>query len=241
MILVGLRTLPTTAFSLWQQSSHPRRGSDRRTSSSCLYGHFSQPPLEWDTEVLQYRLNQLRRQALEAEFSTSIRNIDNPIAFVETCLHRLQHNDDPFPDSGIRFLLHMSTKSWRQQIRQSVGAPTRDDSSTASLERVVAAVSAAMAQPDNQYALLLQSPLSYRAVFPSDPLIFPEDDVTDARSGWVECQLRHPESDQLLVSMGWQLRSDMDQEWRMERIDWQDFREPFRPGVGREEWMRICG
>lgn len=164
--------------------------------------------------------------------------MDNPIAFVETCLRRLQHNDDPFPDSGIRFLLRMSTKSWRQQIRQSIGANGEEDA--ASLERVVCAVSAAMAQPDNQYALLLQSPLAYRAVFPSEPLIFPEGDT--ARSGWVECQLRHPETDQLLVSMGWQLRSENDEdEWRMERIDWQDFREPFRPGIGREEWMRICG
>jgi hypothetical protein len=200
----------------------------RRTSSSGVYSHSS--PLEWDTVVLQYRLNQLRRHALEVECS-SARSLDHPIAFVETCLHRLQHNDDPFPDSGIRFLLRISTPSWRQQIRQSVGA-----SVTAVEEPVVAAVSAALAQPDNPYALLLSSS-SYRAVFPREPLVFSDDDDSTA---FVECQLRHPATDERLVAMGWQLRGDgPDPEWRLERIDWQDFRESFRPGVGREEWLRL--
>jgi hypothetical protein len=220
-------------------------GSHRRRSDKALHSHSPQP-MEWDTKVLQYRLNELRRQTLEEEFALS--NVsDNPIAFVETCLRRLQCNDDPRPDSGIRYLLRMSTKSWRQKILQSVGAPW--SSLDSHPEVVVAAVSAAMAQPDNQYALLLLSASeeeegeggAYRAVFPSEPLVFQDDDDALGRTAWVECQLRHPVTDALLVAMGWQLREEEDASWRMERIDWQDFREPFRPGVGREEWMRICG
>jgi hypothetical protein len=29
--------------------------------------------------------------------------------------------------------------------------------------------------------------------------------------------------------------------WLVDGIDWQDFRERYRPGIGREEWERICG
>jgi len=29
--------------------------------------------------------------------------------------------------------------------------------------------------------------------------------------------------------------------WLLDWLDWQDFRDEFRPGFGREEWMRICG
>ena len=29
--------------------------------------------------------------------------------------------------------------------------------------------------------------------------------------------------------------------WLLDGIDWQDFRDEFRPGLGREEWERICG
>ena len=59
-------------------------------------------------------------------------------------------------------------------------------------------------------------------------------------------------SNELLVMMGWQLRvlvhyekdDDNDnyrKEYQIDRVDWQDFREQFRPGIGREEWVRICG
>ena len=78
---------------------------------------------------------------------------------------------------------------------------------------------------------------------------------------WVESRLRSPEDDQLLVVVGWSLQRRLvedEQEalnsnnsscniskftpcWFLDGIDWQDFRDEFRPGIGREEWERICG
>ena len=205
---------------------------------------------DWDV-VLSFRLNQLRRQTLEEEFASQH---PTPMGCIETCLARLWHNDTPSPDAGLRYLLRRSTKQWRQQILSSVGAPLHENAASyTTAERVVTALRAAMTHPDNQYALLLpnddndnnseeeeEEEPRYRAVFPSEPLIFTDD---HGRTAWVECQLRSidHEDDRLLVTMGWQLRQDDFDDWRIERIDWQDFREPFRPGVGREEWMRICG
>ena len=58
---------------------------------------------------------------------------------------------------------------------------------------------------------------------------------------WLEAQLRDPASGRLLVILGWSLVQNDRREWLIDRIDWQDFRDEFRPGIGREEWMRICG
>jgi len=107
--------------------------------------------------------------------------------------------------------------------------------------------------------------------FPSDPVIFESDDVEDENDRdihgkvvdfcWVESRLRAPEDDQLLVVVGWSLQrrvveheqqavilnnsncdtSQITPCWFLDGIDWQDFRDEFRPGIGREEWERICG
>ena len=74
---------------------------------------------------------------------------------------------------------------------------------------------------------------------------------------WIECQLRHYDTNELLVVMGWQLvavptllptHCDTENddskkyqnnhyvtEYQIDRVDWQDFREMFRPGIG---WPR---
>lgn len=53
---------------------------------------------------------------------------------------------------------------------------------------------------------------------------------------------RMNEHGKLLVKLGWSLvRREEDGAWIMDGLDWQDFREEFRPGIGREEWVRICG
>ena len=36
-------------------------------------------------------------------------------------------------------------------------------------------------------------------------------------------------------------RREDDGAWLIDGIDWQDFRDDYRPGIGREEWERICG
>jgi hypothetical protein len=255
---------------------------------------------KWDTSALNHRLYQLRVKNLEEEYRRSPPYINDdddtdrtPIQFIETCLRCLRCNCDPYPDSGIRLLLRVSSQCWRDQIYQSVGIQlprhprlhNDDDDDT----RMVSAISEAISQPKNQFAILVGAGENYVSIFPSEPLVFetkttkleeqhnhvPEhhhhhhdDDhhhhqsVREGqRTCWVECQLRHAETDQLLVMMGWQLRYDdvFDQwnntdstcwtthpppsgkTWWIDHIDWQDFRDGFRPGVGREEWVRICG
>jgi len=59
----------------------------------------------------------------------------------------------------------------------------------------------------------------------------------------LECQLRNVHDNSLLVATGWQLKRSrrLDGAWLIDRIDWQDFRDLYRPGVGREEWLRSVG
>jgi hypothetical protein len=107
--------------------------------------------------------------------------------------------------------------------------------------------------------------------FPSDPVIFEADDDDDQNERedgqrithhcWIESRLRSPKDNQLLAVVGWSLQrrqimeeqdghdssnfdsnaSDFVSCWLLAGIDWQDFRDEFRPGIGREEWERICG
>jgi hypothetical protein len=66
---------------------------------------------------------------------------------------------------------------------------------------------------------------------------------------WVESRLRS-RGGELLVVVGWSLQQERlwkeDDDgsmvvWLLDNIDWQDFRDEYRPGIGREEWERICG
>jgi hypothetical protein len=107
--------------------------------------------------------------------------------------------------------------------------------------------------------------------FPSDPVIFEGDNDVEQNEReegerildncWIESRLRSPKDDQLLAVVGWSLqRRQIIQEqhgynssdfhsnadnfmscWLLDGIDWQDFRDEFRPGIGRDEWERICG
>ncbi len=106
--------------------------------------------------------------------------------------------------------------------------------------------------------------------FPSDPVIFEEDENDGKKrtegeriidTCWIESRLRSPKDNTLLAVVGWSLqRRQIVQEdegsssnafgnntnnlttcWLLDGIDWQDFRDEFRPGIGREEWERICG
>jgi hypothetical protein len=46
----------------------------------------------------------------------------------------------------------------------------------------------------------------------------------------------------MLAKLGWELERDRDRGWwRTSSLAWQDFREGFRPGIGREEWTRAYG
>ena len=76
----------------------------------------------------------------------------------------------------------------------------------------------------------------YEIEFPQDTL-----DYYDG-TAWLECRLRDGKSDALLAVLGWSMkRREGDGAWLIDGIDWQDFRDEYRPGIGREEWERICG
>mmetsp|Transcript_20641 Transcript_20641/g.29943 ORF Transcript_20641/g.29943 Transcript_20641/m.29943 type:complete len:120 (-) Transcript_20641:339-698(-) len=78
--------------------------------------------------------------------------------------------------------------------------------------------------------------VDYTISFPNDPVDY------DDGMCWLECRLRDAQDDELLVVMGWTLQKrEEDGAWLIHNIDWQDFRDKFRPGIGREEWERICG
>jgi hypothetical protein len=123
---------------------------------------------------------------------------------------------------------------------------------------------------DNDGTHNSNSPTGTPTPTPSYTLHFPSDviDYSDGKC-WLEAQLRDPISNKLLVMTGWSLVKENEFEytegngngngsnsmgmgtgmsgstssggWLLDRLDWQDFRDEFRPGIGREEWMRICG
>jgi hypothetical protein len=195
-----------------------RDGNDKRSRDG-----------DFDMDTLRWRLDQLRVRDLEQGFQRPPNPNLTATDFIRSCLDGLWANDEPHPDSGLRLLLRASTKSWRNQIRRSVGAPLSADE-----EMVVSALGEAIGRSNNQFAILVGEGETYTVHFPMEPL-----DYADGTC-WVECQLRSTIDDRLLVTTGWQLHKE-NGAWMVETIDWQDFRERFRPGIGREEWMRICG
>jgi hypothetical protein len=184
---------------------------------------------DFDMDTLRRRLDQLRVRDLEQGFQRPPNPNLTATEFIRSCLDGLLTNDEPLPDSGLRLLLRASTKSWRTQIHRSVGAPLSADE-----EMVVSALGEAIGRSSNQFAILVGEGEAYTANFPMEPLDYADETC------WVECQLRSTMDDKLLVTTGWQLHKE-NGAWMVENIDWQDFREMFRPGIGREEWMRICG
>ena len=187
---------------------------------------------EIESNILRNRLQSLHVKALDKLACRPPHPFLSPTAFVEVFLQCLWENSDPLPDSGFRLLLAASTKRWRQQLFQSVGAPL-----TADEDVVASALGEALARPRNQFGILVGDGerREYVVTFPSDPLVYAEDGTA-----WVECQLRSADDDTLLATTGWQLEKVNDA-WLVDDIIWQDFRDEFRPGIGREEWMRICG
>ncbi|KAL3816548.1 hypothetical protein ACHAXA_011847 [Cyclostephanos tholiformis] len=124
---------------------------------------------------------------------------------------------------------------------------------------VCRALGSSIERPGNQFKILVRSGMNvdsessssssssssnsangidgrYVVEYPHDAL-----DYYDG-SAWLECRLRDGVSDALLAVLGWSMkRRDDDGAWLVDGIDWQDFREDYRPGIGREEWERICG
>ena len=182
-----------------------------------------------DANVLKERLQRIRLEVIEEQNRRPPSPCFTAKELVEEVMKGLLHSFDPLPESGFRLMLRTATKNWRSAILHSIGA--NDDSD---LELAASALGVAIGrQPRrNQFAILVGAGEDYA-------LHFPEEEALDFDDGtcWIECQLRDRKTGSLLVITGWDLRRRDDGAWLVESIDWQDFRDEFRPGIGREEWM----
>lgn len=218
-----------TAF-LPISSTYPRCTTRPAKNSGALkYSNNANEDVGGEWNVLNERLQILRLDMLEKELQRPPNPRLSACDFVQDLLQCILDNEDPLPDAGFRLLLRTATDEWKGQLFKSVGAPAG-----ASEEVVASALGEAIGRPDNQFALLVGEAEEYVPTFPFEPL-----DYFDG-TAWVECRLRDKQDDSLLVSTGWELRRNQDKAWVVNGIVWHDFRDQYRPGVGQEEWMRVC-
>ena len=117
---------------------------------------------------------------------------------------------------------------------------TTDDNNDKDDEQTISALGRFLGRPGQQFAILLGTEdEGYDIDYPTDVIEWSEDEA------WLECRLRESSDGELLVVLGWTLHkqnaNDGDKSWYIHSFDWQDFRNDYRPGIGREEWERICG
>ncbi len=111
-------------------------------------------------------------------------------------------------------------------------------------------LSALFDDPRSQYNLLVH-PRRFEVVFASD-----EPFCADGESAFEEIHLQAAPlggggaaalvpgrgEHGCLVKLGWELtKREADGCWVTSAWHWHDFRDEFRPGLGQEEWPRICG
>lgn len=179
-------------------------------------------------ETFKRRKTVLKRKSLQTQWRMPPNPLLGPVDVVSCLLEELRNSKE---FSGVTSLLECSTEHWRDLLRRSVGAPKGT-----TIAPMAPALETSLSRPNNQFAILMGvEDQNYVATFPTDPLEF-EDTC------WVECRLRSYDTDELLVATGWSLeKRAVDNAWIISSIDWQDFRKQYRPGIGREEWERICG
>ena len=138
-----------------------------------------------------------------------------PIDVAALTLRALRSNDSPHPESGTRFLLRFSTDEF-------LPAGVDDRGALAALAR----------DRRSQYHLLFDG--NYEADLEDDLLELGDDAFLNVRF--------EDEDGELAVRRGWEFqRREAEGCWLTSRWHWHDFRPEFRPGVGQEEWTRICG
>ena len=189
----------------------------------------------------------------------SLKSEQTPKQLIKELLSTLLTPHHPSLNWGYETLYSQSTEKWRYVLRTSVGASnsTEDDliyqALATSMERygqqfgILVGLGVddgsktnnnAKSSKEETYTLVdttIEREMDQYAIeFPYDTL-----DYHDG-TAWVECRLRNRATDALLVVIGWSLQQ-VDGVWKIDGIDWQDFRDKYRPGIGREEWERICG
>ena len=232
---------------------HPR--CSQRQSLTMLFQ--SDTAVSEDDELF---LERFRRRRQISKYRASARSQLLPpsaafteVEFVQAVLEALRNDDistnsedsDEFHslplDSGAYVLLRSSTAEWFDIIRRFVGVvpySCTDMDDDEYVQEVASALASSFAKSNNQFHILTgrEPAPKYVVTFPTDPVDH------DENTSWLECRLRDAITDDLLVVSGWDLkRRESDGAWLIDGLDWQDFRDGFRPGIGREEWERICG
>lgn len=179
-----------------------------------------------DREVLKKRVSQAKEDALVLPGPQM-----GPEDVISHTLRRLQNNNQPFYDSGVELLLRLASTRFQLQLQWLVGSSQQTK-----------ALSSVLRNEDSQFHLLL---CKYEHHFPSD--IYYIDD----NRAFVDVQFDAPEGgggDEtgrvwtgMLAKLGFEMVRREDGVWLFDSIIWHDFRDGFRPGIGQEEWPRICG
>jgi len=249
-----------TTLTLWQSISpvlsftmnirHLAPNASKKISSGIRLKYHDEEeedggePINNDTLVdknasqLQQRLYLMRAEIYSQQTHLPPNSNLNPIEFITAILGQL--HQPTTPQSGYRTLIRSCSDEWKGELRKSIGVPNDMDISE---ETFVNALGEAIARPRNQYEILVQeeedgsgSPV-YVLYFPGEVVDYQDSDGMC----WVETQLRSPIGGTLFAILGWSLVTNDNGAWMVDKLDWQDFRDEFRPGIGREEWMRICG
>ncbi|KAL7455756.1 hypothetical protein ACHAWC_007297 [Mediolabrus comicus] len=259
--LLGLSTVANTFCVIPPPQRHHRQCLFASTESDAVYDDADDAgdasKLISIEDVLFLERFKRRRNAVVTELESerlkkppsNATHFEDPKNVVTSILNGLLHPHTPAPLFGYEVLYQASTQHWQNVLRRSVGAPNNTE-----VELIYRALSTSMERKQNQFGILvgLGTDVSltstdnsntnnaydeeyYTIEFPWDTL-----DYYDG-TAWLECRLRDKQSDSLLVVLGWSLERSSDGAWLIDGIDWQDFRERYRPGVGREEWERICG
>lgn len=210
------------------------------TRESCFHLKYSKDDENnegFDKETLDERIARIRLQILEDDLQRPPNTSLSPREFVEAVLEGIFHNEDPRPDAGFMLFLRCSTPKWASSVLRAIGAP--EDYAKCRLEAVASSLGTAMSRP-NQFAILTGDyendglgsiEKSFEIIFPGETLDFLDG------TAWINVELRDKIDNSLLVLMGWQLAQRPDGAWLIDQIDWQDYREEFRPGIGRDEWQ----
>lgn len=244
------------AFTITSPSSPPRWSVSVEFAQG-NHADAQQQTLSVEDQLFLERFKRRRNEAaLKVEAEKLKRPPSNSTYFqdpkhvIESILDGLRMAHDPIPLFGYEILYQSSTKHWQDVLRKSVGAPEGTET-----ELIYRALSKSMERGGhNQFGILvgLGTGTDHHNVIASDSssakhsnyytIEFPWDtlDYYDG-TAWLECRLRDKVSDELLCVLGWSLVKSSDDDWLINGIDWQDFREKYRPGLGREEWERICG
>jgi hypothetical protein len=191
----------------------------------------------FNMDILRKRIGNLRLKIMEEDLLRPPNANLGPNEFVKALLKGIFYNEDPRPDSGFMLLLQCSTNKWSNKVLQSIGAPQN-----ANLDMAASALGDAIGRPGNQYAILVGDNNDSEQDDPTFYVNFPGEtmDFLDG-TAWINVEFRSKSDNSLLVLTGWQLCQRPDGAWLVDHIDWQDYREKFRPGIGREEWMPFEG